>query len=131
MDITKITQLLSSIFGESFYDIFDDPDAKTLAPVAAMLGIKPETLCVIIRLIPRLLKGDINIKSVIPSIIPVFLSYMLSLNNSTAAGDEDENTAADECPAADENDNFINLRAVLGENYSGFDVYLQSESASS
>ena len=128
MDNTELSQLLKSILGENLSVALENADAETLAPVAAVLGLKPQTLCVIIKLIPKFLSGDIDLKGLLPSLIPVFLNYILSLNSLDTT---DDKTAAEQSPAANENATYENLKTIIGKDYSSFDVYLQSDSASS
>ena len=125
MDQNKISQLLSSFFDENFFKALDNIDAETLAPIAALLGLKSQTLVVIIRLLPRMLRGEIDIKDAVPSLLPALLSYMLSLN-----APEQNTAAAEASSAAAETVDHENLKFVSGDDLSPLDVYLQSESAS-
>jgi len=127
MDKNKLSQLLSSLFNEDFLSLIENVDRSAIEPVALLLNVKCETLLVIVKLIPRLLSGDIDLKSALPSLVPVFISYMLSLNSPGG-----QNTAAAKEPsAAAENENYENLKFISGEECSPLDVYLQSASASS
>ena len=127
MEQNKLSQLLSSLFNEDFLSALNNVDQTALEPIALLLGIKCETLFVVVKLIPKLISGEIDFKSALPSLLPVFISYMLSLN----ASDGQKATAAKEPSAAVETENYENLKLISGEDCSPLDVYLQSASASS
>ena len=126
MDIDKILQFISSFLGKNAADFLSAVDEDTVAPIAAILNVAPDTLFTLIKVVPLLLSGDIDVKNSLPALIPAFIGYFLSLY----APDKNANeTAADNKSAADENVVRENLD-IIKSGYSCFDIYLQSESAS-
>ena len=126
MDISQLIANLSGAFNGELDKTLENLDETTLAPVALLLNIKPQTLVVIVRIIPKLINGEIDFKTVFPSIFPTIVKYFLSLY---AAGTT-ENSAVGETPTAENKETVEILKNVAGNNFDAYELYLQSESAS-
>lgn len=131
MNFSDLFKNLSSYFGKDFSDFLGGIDEQTVAPVALMLGVKAETLVIIIRLVIAFLRGEINLKDLLPSVIPALISYYLSLS-----GKNETPTEREQSPSVGDSDNsengftFEDFKAVAGDVACDFDFYAQMDSAS-
>ena len=126
MDISQLIANLSGAFNGELDKTLENLDESTLAPVALLLNVKPHTLVVIVRIIPKLINGEIDFKTVIPSVFPAIVKYFLSLYAAGAT----ENSAVGETPTAENKETVEILKNVAGNNFDAYELYLQSESAS-
>jgi|GEM_PF-5805922 len=129
MDFSDLSKIISSVFGENLSELIENLDENTLSPIAILIGVDAKTLYVIIQLVYKFVSGKLRIADVLPSVFPVVIGLLTE--NATKPM---QNKTAEESPSAaeinDNSQNFENLRQVAGENFSSFDFYLQSDSAS-
>ena len=123
MDISQLLSGAGSQILKETLKALDGADQSTLAPVAALLGVKPQTLATFLQLLPKIVNKEVTLSSIYPAILPAFLSYYASLgaqNESPA-----ENTSAEPCE-----NNIEDLEYVAGGVFSSLELYEQNSSAS-
>ena len=109
-------------------------DEEALSPIAALVGIKPQTLCTFLKLAPLFLDGEFDLRSLFPYVLPTLISYYLSLKTSDGEGaikSDRENENAPSPPETGGEGDISVLKDISFGATDAFDVYLQSASASS
>ena len=121
-----ISQVLSSLGLELLNDLnkyLDRVDENALSPIAALIGVKAETLVTFLRLIPKLINKEITLSAVVPSILPTLLSYFLSLER------QEKSPTAFSAVEPDTTDG-EDLKFIAGSVFSNLDFYEQNDNAS-
>lgn len=123
MNLSDLLKNFGGNFSEEISKILASVNEETVAPLSALFNVKAETLLVFLRLIPKILAGEIDLKNVIPALIPTFIEYYLTLNRSQ---DNKKTTA----PVSETIDLEEDIRFIGNGAINSLDVYLQSKIAS-
>lgn len=97
---------------------------ETIPALSSLFGVDEKLLFSIAKLAPILLSENFDLRSFLPTALPVVVSYLASLKT------ENEKTPP-ENDFSESDSEFINeFKEQAGEAFSPLEIYLQSESAS-
>ena len=134
-NILNVKNLMSNIFeqlnidAESVVSLLSEQTPL----ISEITNIDEKLLSAIFKIVPVLLSGELDIKSLIPSLIPVAISYFLSLKSGKANENAPENIGGalkDNVSVGDDN-GFQNVFSFDGKKgFSPIDLYLQNSNPS-
>ena len=119
MDLFELLKK-SGIDPETILSFLND---ETVPALSSLLGLDENLLFSIVKLAPLFLSGNFDLKSFLPTAIPVVVSYLASLKNDEEKPPE---------PVFEGSDiEYINeFKEQSGDAFSPLEIYLQSDNAS-
>ncbi len=102
MNFLQILSRFKESLGDEFFDNLEKIDEESLAPFAVFLGVDKKNLCALIKLVPKIVRGEITLKSLIPHILPVVISYFLlpKIEDDEQEKDESDKDGTSKSPAS-------------------------------
>ncbi|MBR1890869.1 MAG: hypothetical protein IJ811_00040 [Clostridia bacterium] len=124
MDIKDILTGLSSFLGQGAND-GEQAENPIFGALGAFLNVDADTLEIIVRLALEIIGKRLDIKDLLPSIIPAAITYF-----TTKSGVGQNKTPTEVfTPSVEANDDIQLLKSASQEVFDSLDVYLQSQSA--
>lgn len=124
MDIKDILTGLSSFSGQGAND-GEQAENPIFGALGAFLNVDADTLEIIVRLALEIIGKRLDIKALLPSIIPAAITYF-----TTKSGVRQNKTPTEVfTPSVEANDDIQLLKSASREVFDSIDVYLQSQSA--
>lgn len=78
MNFEQIFLKLKEYFLSGAFDFLQDIDEDALSPLCVFLNIDKDSLSNLLKVLPPLFKGEINLKDAFIYILPVIVSFLLS-----------------------------------------------------
>lgn len=124
MDISQIKNLISSLgLNENSLGLI----VNTAKPfLESMLNIDDESFDILMQLVPKFIAGEIDLKTLLPLALPIFLSYF----SSSLLKTDDKKTTEQTCSVEDSQELSQDLKNISPDAFSQLAIFMQSDNAS-